>query len=29
LLDEDGEVDWQFLDTKAERLVTGIFANLV
>lgn len=28
LIDEDGDVDWQSLDTKAERLVAQVFANL-
>ncbi len=28
LIDEDGDVDWQSLDTKAERLVAQVFASL-
>lgn len=28
LIDETGDVDWQGLDTKAERLVAQIFADL-
>ncbi|HEY9834515.1 MAG TPA: hypothetical protein V6D26_28455 [Stenomitos sp.] len=28
LIDEAGEVDWQYLDTKAQRLVTQVFASL-
>ncbi|WP_017319198.1 hypothetical protein [Mastigocladopsis repens] len=28
LIDEDGEVDWQRLDTKAKELVERVFANL-
>lgn len=28
LIDEDGDVDWQSLDTKAERLVAQVFAGL-
>ena len=28
LIDETGDVDWQYLDTKAQRLVAQVFANL-
>lgn len=28
LIDETGDVDWQFLDTKAGKLVEQVFANL-
>lgn len=28
LIDEVGEVDWQYLDTKAQRLVAQLFASL-
>lgn len=28
LIDETGDVDWQYLDTKAQRLVANVFASL-
>ena len=28
LIDETGDVDWQYLDTKAQRLVAQVFASL-
>ena len=28
LIDETGDVDWQYLDTKAQRLVAEVFASL-
>ncbi|GAB4201926.1 MAG: hypothetical protein Fur006_54880 [Coleofasciculaceae cyanobacterium] len=28
LIDETGDIDWQYLDTKAQRLVAEVFASL-